>query len=213
MKTHNSIQQKPRTLLIMLAGLVFASLHLVASQAFAKELPGPKVHISKVIDEAKSMVTQPNVDTSDKEFRAKFETRLFSIFDFKEMARRSLGKNWKLASAQEQKDFIELFSKMLSKTYLNRVINGFPNSTIEYGEEKVVGKKASLKSKVVSDGENIKVLYRLRHKDGAWFIYDIIIENVSLVANYRSEFAGIVRKEKMSGLISKLADKLTQSEH
>ncbi len=212
MKNLNSIQKKSKTFFITLVGLTLLSVSVFTTQALAKEVSGPKGHISKVIDEAKSMVTQPNVDTSSKEFRAKFETHLFSIFDFEEMAKRSLGKNWKLASEQEKKEFVDLFSKMLSKTYLNRVINGFPNSTIEYGDEKVVGKKASLKSKVVSDGENVKVFYRLKRKDNAWFIYDIIIENVSLVANYRSEFAGIVRKEKMSGLISKLADKLAQSE-
>lgn len=196
--------------LCLLSTLFFAPLSF--AKEGAAEATGPKVSVSTVIEKAKAMVDKPGIDTSSESFRKDFKKVIFSVFDFKEMARRSLGKNWKTATDAEKTEFVQLFSQLLSKTYLNRVINGFPNSKIDYGEETVKGKKASLKTKVTSDTENVSVNYRLRNKKGEWKIYDIVIENISLVSNYRSEFSGIVRKEKMIGLINKLKGKIAKNE-
>ncbi len=174
----------------------------------ALDTAGPKASVETTIEKARAMVNQPGVDINSPAFRGEFEKVIFEIFDFNEMSRRSLGKNWKTASSEEKSRFVDLFSQLLSKTYMNRVINGFPNSTIKYGEEKVSTKKASLKTKIVSDGENINVNYRLKKGAESWRVYDIVIENVSLVSNYRSEFAGIIRKDNMAGLITMLENKL-----
>jgi len=193
---------------LLALALVFPAI----SQVEALDTSGPRASVEATIEKARAMVNKDGVDTTSASFRSEFEQVIFDLFDFKEMARRSLGKNWKTASEEEQSKFVDLFSQLLSKTYMNRVINGFPNSTVEYGEEKVSSKKASLKTKVMAEGENINVNYRLKKGGEDWKVYDIVIENVSLVSNYRGEFAGIVRKEKVKGLIVRLQEKLSKPE-
>lgn len=174
--------------------------------ALADTAPGTS--IDSAIKEARSVVLKEKGITETKELRSKLEKVIFPLFDFAEMARRSLGPSWRQASDSEKEEYVKLFTELISRTYYNRVIDNIGDSKIEIVKSAVRSKKALVKTSVSSKGDDFFVIYRMRNKNETWKIYDVIIENVSMVSNYRSEFGEIVRREKMAGLISKLRKKL-----
>lgn len=129
------------------------------------------------------------------------------VFDFKEMAKRALGSNWSKIDEQEQSEYIELFSKFLAKTYIDKVEN-IKKDVVKIESEKQRQGKALVKTKVNIDGEDFPIDYKMTNRDSSWQVYDVVIENVGLVTNYRNEFAGIMRKEKFAGLMKRLRKKV-----
>jgi phospholipid transport system substrate-binding protein len=127
-------------------------------------------------------------------------------FNFNEMAKRSLGPEWSKRSKEEQTEFADTFAKLLASTYLDRVETA-TREMIRVDKEKVQFPRAIVRTTVESRGETFPIDYKLQYSDGAWRVYDVVIENIGLVANYRSEFAGIIRKEDFSGLMKKLREK------
>lgn len=127
-------------------------------------------------------------------------------FNFNEMAKRSLGPEWSKRSKEEQDEFADTFAKLLASTYLDRVETA-TRGMITVDKEKVQFPRAIVRTTVASRGETFPIDYKLQYSDGAWRVYDVVIENIGLVANYRSEFAGIIRKEEFSGLMKKLREK------
>ncbi len=141
--------------------------------------------------------------------RAKLREIIEPRFDFKEMAKRSLGPHWNKISAQEQSDFVEVFSDLLAKTYLAR-IEHIRAETVKIESEKISLPTSLVKTMVTHKGDKFPIDYKLVKRE-SWKVYDVIIENIGLVANYRNEFAGIIRKEQFAGLMKKLRAKAIQS--
>ncbi len=129
------------------------------------------------------------------------------MFNWKEMARSSLGANWQKATADEQQQYVDLFTDLLARTYLKRIKSNVLSSTLEIRETKIDGDKALVRTYVKAEGENAAIDYRLKNEGSKWQAYDVLIENVGLISNYRTEFAGIVRKDGMKGLIEQLKKK------
>jgi phospholipid transport system substrate-binding protein len=123
------------------------------------------------------------------------------------MSRRSLGPNWKKGTPEQRKEFVSVFSELLAKTYLKRIRNNALTSEVKILSSDVDENKALVRTVAISDGDDITVDYRMRMRNNKWTIYDIIIANVGLVSNYRSEFSGIVSNEGFAGLISRLREK------
>ena len=144
---------------------------------------------------------------------AKLENELRGIispvFDFRTMARSSLAAHWKDAKPEQQKEFVDLFSDLLAHTYLKRIRDNAVTSDFEIlGEKRKGVKKAIVQTKVTYEKDQSATIdYRMRHKDDSWLVYDVIIENIGLVSNYRQEFDDIVKKEKIDGLLAKLREK------
>ena len=180
---------------------------LFSSTSFAEDVTDPTALVSSTITEARDYILANQGKLPEEKLQKDLEQIIFPAFDFREMARRSLGKNWKKSTEDEQKEFVDLFSELISKTYQKRVVKHVAETEFSFVDQRVEGKRAIVKSKVEVDGDKVDVDYRLKRKEKGWKVYDIIIANVSLVSNYRSEFSSIVRKDKMSGLISKLREK------
>jgi phospholipid transport system substrate-binding protein len=123
------------------------------------------------------------------------------------MARRSLGSNWNEISAAEQADFTTVFSELLARTYLSK-IETVKRGMVKVESESVESSKAVVKTTVLSQGDTFPIDYKLMLENGQWRVYDVVIENIGLVANYRNEFSGIIRKEKFSGLMERLRKKV-----
>ena len=124
------------------------------------------------------------------------------------MAKRSLGTEWNNCTEVQKKDFIDVFSELLSKTYMSKV------ESVKQDTIKVIGNdtketKALVKTTVKYNDDFFPLDYKLI-KTTDWKVYDVTIENIGLVANYRNEFAGIIRKDGIDGLIVKLKDKLAK---
>ena len=130
-------------------------------------------------------------------------------FDWREMSRRTLARHWKKRSDKEKRLFVDLFGKLLERTYMDRV-GGYSGEKVLYQGEKVDGKYGIVKVKIITKKETeIPVKYRVKKKKGEWFIYDISVQGVSLINNYRKQFNSIIIKSSFNDLIKKLEAKVS----
>jgi phospholipid transport system substrate-binding protein len=126
------------------------------------------------------------------------------LFDFDEISRRALSRHWTGRSPEEQAEFVRLFTDLLERTYIGR-IESYSGEKIMYLGEVVDGPFATVRSKVVTRRRTETPLdYKLHLRDGRWKVYDVLIDHVSFVATYRSEFGRIIQKESYSALVERL---------
>ncbi len=162
--------------------------------------------VKNVVDQVVEIITNKELKKPQNENKRerKLKSVIGTIFDYDEMARLSLGRNWKGRTQAEQKEFVQLFQDVLWRAYARKV-ESYNNERIVYLNESNDGKYAEVKSKVItSKEEEFSLNYRLKNNNGKWVIYDVVIEGVSLVANYRSQFDKIVREQGYDELIRKL---------
>lgn len=147
----------------------------------------------------------------DKAKKAKKEkVRAISekMFDFNELSKRTLGMNWKSLNPDQQKEFIELYKDILEDVYMDRITS--------YTDEKVAFQKeimlsddtAEVQSNIITKKAEIPIYYRVILKDGEWRVYDVIIEGVSLIKNYRSQFREILANKSPEELLKTLRKKV-----
>jgi phospholipid transport system substrate-binding protein len=140
----------------------------------------------------------------EEERRELLRKEIAPVFDFGEMAKRSLGPNWRDRTPEERERFVALFRELLENSYLGK-IESYRGEVIRYGEETVDGPYAQVKTVVVTTrGQEIPVHYRMRADGGRYRIYDVVIEGISLVNNYRSQFNSILQKSSFAELMEKL---------
>ena len=136
--------------------------------------------------------------------RAEIRRVATDLFDFDEISRRVLSRYWTERSAEEQAEFVALFTGVLERTYISR-IEAYAGEKILYVSEVVDGPFATVRSKVVTRRRTETPLdYKLHLRDGQWKVYDILIDHVSFVATYRSEFTRILQREDYAGLLERL---------
>src|SRR5690606_35135812 len=118
--------------------------------------------------------------------RNELRQALYPKFDFTEMARRSLGPHWQRRSAQEQREFVKLFTEMIENAYMSN-LEAYQGEKVVIGAERQDKNYAEVDTKIISKkGEEFTVNYKLHQTGDDWKIYDVVIENISLVNNYRS---------------------------
>ncbi len=133
-------------------------------------------------------------------------------FNFEEMAKRALGRPWKEQAPEKRQEFAELFKQLLFNTYINRIENYTgSNERVFYDSEKLDGDYAIVKTHLLYQGDNnISIEYRLRRDGGQWRVYDLVVEGISFVDNYRGQFGSILAKESFDSLLIKLRQKVDQ---
>lgn len=166
----------------------------------------PIDEMRKTIDELVVVVGKYPGEANLEARRAKLREVLNKCFDFAEMSKRSLGTNWKEITPAEQEEFVRVFSDLLARTYLSK-IETIKAGMVRFDGEKVELPRATVKTRVEDKGDFFPIDYKLLIEDGRWQVYDVVIENIGLVANYRNEFSGIIRREAFAGLIKRLRDK------
>jgi len=169
--------------------------------------------LASVTDEVKKTVDEVISIVSDKEMkkphneqkrRKALKKAISVIFDYGEMAQRSMGRHWKERSAPEKKEFVELFETLLENSYSGK-IESYNQERIVYIKESIEGEYAEVKSKVVTaKRDEFSLDYRLMNKGGHWMVYDVVIEGVSLVSNYRTQFNRIIQNQGYGELVKKL---------
>ncbi len=127
------------------------------------------------------------------------------------MVMRSLAKNYKDRSDKEREEFTRLFKKLLENSYASKIEN-YQDETIKYVKEQVKGKYALVNTEIIRKDGTINVDYKLINEDGKWTVYDFVIEEVSLIRNYRSQFSKIIKTESYGALVSKLSKKIKDLE-
>ena len=127
-------------------------------------------------------------------------------FDYDEMARRTLAKHWMDRSSQERREFTALLSILLMNSYIT-IIESRTDEHVNYLDETIKRDFARVKTEILAKSGTIPVEYRMRRKKGEWQIYDVVIEDVSLVGNFRKQFDRIIRSESFTTLANRLKEK------
>lgn len=179
-------------------------------------IPSPEVFAGEPTNQVKRTVDAVLEVLRDKELkkpekteqrRAKIRKIVSERFDFEEMARRSLALHWKKRTPEEQKEFVSLYTDLLENTYIKK-IERYENEKIVYADEKIEGTYGTVKTNVITGKEvEIPIEYRVLKRGDKWLVYDVVIEGVSLVNNYRNQFSTIIHSHSYEELIKRLKKK------
>lgn len=176
-------------------------------------VPDPISQMKEAVDEI--LVIMQDKSLGRPEFKQERRGRIVAIvkqhFDFREMSQSALAIHWKTLNARERDDFVELFTKLLEKTYIDR-IDTYSDEKVVFKKQIVRGKKALVYSDFIKDNIEIPVNYKLKNNNDRWMVYDVVIEGVSFIRNYRTQFQSILDKEKYAGLISRMEEKVKAGE-
>ena len=183
---------------VWISGQVFAESHITT------DLKG-------TINQVMEIVSDKNLQKNPTLRREKLRQVIGLRFNYKQMVMRSLAKNYKDRSDKERKEFTRLFKKLLENSYASKIEN-YRNETINYMGEQVKGKYALVKTQIVRKDGVIDVDYKMLKENGQWLVYDFVIEGVSLIRNYRSQFSKIISTESYATLVSKLSKKVEDLE-
>jgi phospholipid transport system substrate-binding protein len=179
---------------------------LSASGAAPKETV--EVGINKVFDVLKDPALQ--ADEKRQERREKLSGILNEYFDYREMSKRALGKQWNKLSGNERDEFVPIFRKLLERVYLDS-FDKYSSESIQFGFARDLGKnKSVVETTVFSGSKEIPVDYNLLKRDYGWVVYDIKIEGVGLIKNYRTQFREVIQKKSYGSLVARLKDKVSR---
>jgi phospholipid transport system substrate-binding protein len=129
------------------------------------------------------------------------------IFDFGEIAKRSMARHWQPLSEAQRNEFVGLFADLLERSYISK-IETYGGEKIQYTAERMDGDYATVSTKIVTkNGTEVPVDYRMIKRSDRWLVYDVSIEGVSLVSNYRTQFNKIIQTSSYNELVSKLKNK------
>ena len=165
--------------------------------------------VKKTIDSIIEVVSKEEFKSDDKKTERQELIRKIveKKFSYPEMSRRSLAKHWKERTPEEKSEFTSLFGNLLESSYA-RKIEGYTDEKIIYVDEKVKGNVALVKTIIQKSNDEIPVDYKLTKVGNDWKIYDFIVEGVSMIKNYRTQFRKIIRKSSYQELVKKLKVKV-----
>jgi len=170
--------------------------------------------VKGTVDQVIKILTDPALKGEKKirERRAKIRQVVLQRFGFTEMSKRSLGRYWNERTPEERTEFVRLYTDLLERAYIDRV-DGYTGEQVVYLGELVDGDYSEVKSKIVTKrNQEIPILYRLQKTNANWEVYDVIVEGVSLVNNYRTQFSKIIRTSSYQVLVKKMQVKLEGEE-
>jgi len=191
-----------RLFLILAAGIALTVANIAAADA------SPTDAVRGSVDSILTLLQNKELDqaTRRKEMRKVINGR----FDFRAMSQRTLATNWKKASKEQQQEFVQLFAQLIENTYIGRV-EAYTDEKVDYPGEKVKGKKAVVETLILTASADIPINYKVyQKKNGEWWVYDVIIEGISLISNYRSSYQEIMKKEGFDGLLTKMQAKIDE---
>ena len=179
-------------------------------------LAGHTAHAGPPTDQLKNTIDRVLLTLQDpalrqpgrtEERRQKIRAIANEVFDWQEIGKRALARHWQGRSPQEREEFSALFADLLERSYVGK-IDSYSGEKILYEQETVDGDQATVRSKLVTKaGTQIPIDYRMQKAGDRWRVYDVLIENVSLVGNYRSQFNRIIQQSGYPDLIQRLKTK------
>ncbi|MCU7943910.1 MAG: ABC transporter substrate-binding protein [Candidatus Thiodiazotropha sp. (ex Cardiolucina cf. quadrata)] len=128
-------------------------------------------------------------------------------FDYESMSQVILAANWRKASEPQREQFITLFRELLEQTYFS-AIDSYSDQSVRMGRERMKGKLANVQTFIVAANKELAVSYKMRFRNDDWYAYDVAVDGVSLVSNYRTSFRNLVKSKGMEGLLAELAQKV-----
>lgn len=193
--------------------IVGMSVVALSTQAWAAS-NSPTELIRVGIDRARSVLENPAYQGSDKRQQRleKVKESVLFLFDSREIAKRTLGVYWQERTEAEQKEFVEVFTALVEKTYASSLDRYRKDFQVIFDQERVEDNFAEVDSRIIdpTQQKTFTLNYHLHKIDGKWLIYDLIIENVSLVRNYRNQFHRILGKKSYAELVETIRTKIQQ---
>ena len=182
---------------------------MVASVSFAGT--DATSQLKSTIDKVIKIAKDEGLKSNKGDRRMAMQKAIDERFSYSQMVRRSLGKTWDSLSDQEKQNFVKLFKGLLENSYASK-LESYSDEKINYTGEIIKGKYALVKTDVVRPNSTIRVDYKLILDNGKWEVYDFVIEGVSMVRNYKSQFTKIIRRDSFKALVEKLTKKISELE-
>jgi phospholipid transport system substrate-binding protein len=195
-------------------GVLLSGLWLVSAPSRA-QAGEPQEKVRETIDAVLAVLQDKSLQGEENtgRRRAKMRQAVFQRFGFEEMAQRALGQYWPKRTPAEKKEFVSLFSDLLERSYITKIESYTDEQQVLYTKESIDQDYASVRTEIVVKRDaNVEVVYQLLRRDGSWQVYDVVIEGVSLVNNYRTQFNNIISRESYEALVKKLKLKLEQEQ-
>lgn len=189
-----------------LARASFVAIFVCLATAHAGE---PLEVVKSAAEKAIQILQDPNLQAKDRKSEKLNSLRevVNPVFDYPEMARRTLGVHWAARTAAEQEEFTRLFREFLERIYSDKV-ELYKGEKIIFGREIIEQDLAQVESALIdAKGEKFSVVYRLLKKPNSWKIYDAVVEDISIIANYRSQFDRVIRNSSYQELVRRLKEK------
>ncbi len=188
-------------------GLFIGLLLLASTPAVAAQ--GPLDQARATVDAVMAILKDSSLEKQVR--REQLSATILARFQFAEMSQRILALNWKSANPQQREQFVAIFSKLLERNYLGH-IEDYTDEKIDFVKERVQGNRAAVDTLVVTKNKEIPISYRMVQEGTEWMVYDVVIESVSFVNNYRSSYGEILKKDGFDGLLARMSEKLTELE-
>jgi phospholipid transport system substrate-binding protein len=205
MHTHHRHCQVPLVGTVVLA--------LVLSLAAPAHAGAPTDTLKQSVDQVVKILSDPALRDNPEARHAQVRKVAETIFDYPDTARRALGPHWNGRTPEQQQEFVKLFAEILDRSYVSK-IDLYQGERVQYTGETMDGSEATVKTLIAAPKQStdIPVDYRMHLKNGRWAVYDVIIEGVSLVSNYRTQFNKIIQTESYDALVQRLRAKESTAE-
>jgi len=165
--------------------------------------------VRTTVDRAIQILKDPKLSSPDKKQERvdRLREALAAVFDYGEMAKRALGPHWRQRTRAEQEEFVKLFRDFLERVYSDK-IGLYGGEKVRFGREVMDNEFAQVESTIIQPkGEEIAVVYKLRQVNGQWKVYDAVVENISIINNYRSQFDRVISSSSYEELVKRLREK------
>ncbi len=192
---------------LLSAALFFAAAGLFPGISHGET--GAKAQLQASIDNILNVLKDPSLKAKDRQEQRREKLRKIAAerFDYRKMTQLSLGRYWKERTEGEKDEFTTLFSALLEDTYMSK-IETYTDEKVVFLDERAAKNKAQINTKIITDSVEIPINYRMyQESKGNWMVYDMVIEGVSLIGNYRSQFGQILDNRSYADLVSKLKEK------
>jgi phospholipid transport system substrate-binding protein len=196
-----------RALALAITVMLTAGVARDAAAAAAAETGAPTEQLRSRVERVVAILEDAQLKTKPATRRAALRTAASDIFDFTEITRRSLGRHWQTMNPAEREDLVAVMTALLERSYLSR-IEAYSGERIVFAGETAEADLATVRTKLVGKGGvETPVDYRLYKVGDRWLVYDVTVEGVSLVANYRAQFNKILQTSSAQGLVERLRAK------
>lgn len=192
-----------------LAGLSILMLFLFSLPVYAgAPLNTVQANVNKVLDVLRDPALKAELAKEIK--KDKLRPMYKRMFDDVELSRRALARNWNNMNAAQRQEFVQLFRQVLEKAYADKILS-YSSEKIVFDRETLLSEnQAEVQTRIITSSKEIPISYRVILKDGAWKVYDVVVENVSLVQNYRTQFNDILAKNTPEQLLEILRKKVKE---
>ncbi len=193
--------------------MLWSSAIFILSSASSFAAVKPIDEIRVVVTKVMQVLKEPDVKSTDERQKivGQLQKIIDPIFDFEEMAKRSLGPHWRSLTPEQRSEFVPLFKEFLDKAYLGRIASD-KDEKVFFARETVGKDYAEVDTQVASaNGDQIPIVYMLKFTDGDWKVYDVIIDNVSIVNNYRDQFDRVISQSSYKELVRRIKQRIEES--